>query len=148
MFEAIVQAAVDALNSAGINAVTEYPQTELCSLEPVVCVGLRSIKLVSSGVGNYIGIYEEENGFREMYGAKAQLTLSVRILCLDADNAELVYSVYDALCGMENISIRSFEAGKTEYDKVAGMFGLTVTADAVASLVCDLRTPEEYVPGG
>ena len=73
MLETIAAGIAETLSSAGIKAVTAFTADELDTSAPFVCVGLKSAKLSSSGLGNYIGICTEAGQGREMDGEKAEL---------------------------------------------------------------------------
>lgn len=148
MFDAITGAVISALCGAGINAAAEYPAEPLDTENAIACVSLKSVKLSCSGAGNYIGIYEEEHGFREMYGAKAAVTVCVCIYSPAADCDGLKSEVVRTLSAMDSMSIKAVNVGRTEYDRESSMFRCEICADALLSLVRDLREPETYSLGG
>lgn len=148
MFDAITEAVISALCQAGINAVAEYPAEPLDTDDAIVCVSLKSVKLSCAGAGNYIGIYEEEHGFREMYGAKAAMTLCACVYSPTPDCGELKSEVIEVVSGMESLSIKAVNVGRTEYDRESAMFRCEICADAHASVVRDLRMPETFSLGG
>ena len=76
MLENIAIEIAEELNNAGINAVTAFNASELEDVSAFVCVGLKSARISSSGLGNYIGVCTEDGQLKEMYGEKAELVLS------------------------------------------------------------------------
>lgn len=79
MLENIASEIAEELNNAGINAVTAFSVSELCDTAAFVCVGLKSARISSSGLGNYIGVCTEDGQLKEMYGEKAELVLSLDV---------------------------------------------------------------------
>ena len=73
MLENIAIEIAEELNNAGINAVTAFNASELEDVSAFVCVGLKSARISSSGLGNYIGVCTEDGQLKEMYGEKAEL---------------------------------------------------------------------------
>ena len=76
MLENIAIEIAEELNNAEINAVTAFNASELEDVSAFVCVGLKSARISSSGLGNYIGVCTEDGQLKEMYGEKAELVLS------------------------------------------------------------------------
>ena len=76
MLENIAIEIAEELNNAGINAVTAFNASELGDVSAFVCVGIKSARISSSGLGNYIGVCTEDGQLKEMYGEKAELVLS------------------------------------------------------------------------
>lgn len=73
MLENIAIEIAEELNNAGINAVTAFNASELDDAAAFVCVGLKSARISSSGLGNYIGVCTKDGQLKEMYGEKAEL---------------------------------------------------------------------------
>ena len=79
MLENIASEIAEELNNAGINAVAAFNASELDDAAAFVCVGLKSARISSSGLGNYIGVCTEDGQLKEMYGEKAELVLSLDV---------------------------------------------------------------------
>ena len=60
MLENIASEIAEELNNAGINAVAAFNASELCDTAAFVCIGLKSARISSSGLGNYIGVCTED----------------------------------------------------------------------------------------
>ncbi len=138
MLEAIAAGIVQTLESAGIKAVSAFPAAELDTSEPFVCVGLNSVRLSSSGLGNYIGVCTEDGTVREMYGERAELTLALDVYA-KAGESEGCSKLADlsrcALYGAEGISVTEFSFGEVCYDGGSRMLLSRCTAKASAYLV-------------
>ena len=84
MLENIAIEIAEELNNAGINAVTAFNASELEDVSAFVCVGLKSARISSSGLGNYIGVCTEDGQLKEMYGEKASLCSRLTFTVLQA----------------------------------------------------------------
>lgn len=138
MLEEISPLIAQALQSAGINAVTAFSAEKLAADEPLVCVGLRSARLHSSGLGNYIGLCSEDGKLRELYGERAELTLALDIYSPAPESEKctaLADKVRCALCGLDGVSVTEFGFGEIKYDADSRMLLSRCTACAGAYLV-------------
>ena len=103
-----------------------------------MCVGLKSAKLSSSGLGNYIGICTEAGQVREMYGEKAELSLALDVYSPAAEE-EKCLSFADlvrcALYGADGVSVTEFSFGEIKYDTESRMLLLRCPAKAFVYLV-------------
>lgn len=138
MLEAIADGIVQALDSVGIKAVSAFSAAELDTSEPFVCVGLDSVRLSSSGLGNYIGVCTEDGVVREMYGERAELTLILDVYARASESEDcsrLADLTRCALYGAEGISVTEFSFGAVGYDGGSRMLRSRCTARASAYLV-------------
>lgn len=138
MLETIAAGIAEALNSADIKAVTAFNANELDAAVPFVCVGLRSAKLTSSGLGNYIGICTEDGQVREMYGEKAELSLALDVYSPVAEAEkcpEFADLVRCALYGADGVSVAEFSFGEIKYDADSRMLRSSCAARVCAYLV-------------
>ena len=138
MLEETAAAIAQALQSAGINAVTAFSAAELGTAGPLVCVGLRSARLHSSGLGNYIGLCSEDGKLRELYGDRAELTLALDIYSPASESEKctaLADSVRCALRGLDGVSVTEFSLGEIRYDADSRMLLSRCTASAAVYLV-------------
>lgn len=131
MLDVIVDAVVDILGRAGLQAVREYPRTLLDPEQgPVVCVGVKSSKLLSAGAGEYLGLRETaEGGVTELYGLRLELVLTLSIFSpCDEQNgaagcARCFTQVSDALGELPSgLRSRALVCGVTQPDSLTEMF--------------------------
>ena len=138
MLEAIAAGIAEALNSAGIKAVAAFNANELDAAAPFVCVGLKSVKLTSSGLGNYIGVCTEDGQVKEMYGEKAELNLALDVYSPAAETekcSEFADAVRCALYGVDGVSAAEFSFGGIKYDADSRMLLASCSAKVCAYLV-------------
>ena len=138
MLDSICDSIVDALTSAGINAVRKFPSQKLERNEQIVCVSLKSAVITASGLGNYIGFCWEDGVLKEMYGSKAELKMSLEIFSPTPDCGELRDSLSGQLGSITSMSVKSFEAGEVSFDSRSGMFRCECLAEASCCLVRSL----------
>lgn len=142
MIKAILDGVVAAFNDAKIKATAAYPAAELCDAESIVAVGVKSMRVYSSGLGSYIGVCTENGEVKELYGEKAETVLSLDIYChgeSDEGCTALADKVRRALYSAEGISVTEFDFGLPAYDADSRMFRSKSTAKAVACLVREKR---------
>ena len=138
MLENIASEIAEELNNAGINAVAAFNASELDDAAAFVCVGLKSARISSSGLGNYIGVCTEDGQLKEMYGEKAELVLSFDIYSpanADEGCSELADGVRCALYSIDGLSVTEFGFEKVEYDGDCRMLRSRCSAKAAAYLV-------------
>lgn len=141
MLENIASEIAEELNNAGINAVAAFNASELDDAAAFVCIGLKSARISSSGLGNYIGVCTEDGQLKEMYGEKAELVLSFDIYSpasADEGCSELADSVMCALYSINGLSVTEFSFGQVEYDSASRMLCSRCTAKAAAYLVREM----------
>lgn len=66
MLENIAIEIAEELNNAGINAVTAFNASELGDVSAFVCVGIKSARISSSGLGNCSGARSLANRARSV----------------------------------------------------------------------------------
>ena len=138
MLESIASGIVSELKSSGINAVTAFSASPLEDSAPFVCVALHSARIVSSGLGNYIGVCTEDGQVKEMYGEKAELALNLDVYSPASESegcSALADTVRIALCGMDGLSVTEFSFGEIRYDADSRMLCSRCSAKAAAYLV-------------
>lgn len=138
MLETIASEIAEELNNAGINAVAAFNASELCDTAAFVCIGLKSARISSSGLGNYIGVCTEDGQLKEMYGEKAELVLSLDVYSpanADEGCSELADGVRCALYNIDGLSVTEFDFEKVEYDGDCRMLRSRCSAKATAYLV-------------
>lgn len=138
MLETIASEIAEELNGAGINAVTAFSVSELCDAAAFVCIGLKSARISSSGLGNYIGVCTEDGQLKEMYGEKAEIVLALDVYSpanADEGCSELADSTRCALYNVDGLSVTEFSFGQVEYDSASRMLRSRCSAKATAYLV-------------
>ena len=138
MLETISAGIAEALNGADIKAVTVFDADELNAAAPFVCVGLKSAKLTSSGLGNYIGICTEDGQLKEMYGEKAELSLVLDFYSKPSEPEKCSYFadlVRCALYGIDGVSVAEFSFGEIKYDADSRMLRSRCSASVCVYLV-------------
>ena len=141
MLENIASEIAEELNNAGINAVAAFNASELDDAAAFVCVGLKSARISSSGLGNYIGVCTEDGQLKEMYGEKAELVLSLDVYSpanADEGCSELADGVRCALYNIDGLSVTEFDFEKVEYDGDCRMLRSRCSAKATAYLVREM----------
>lgn len=146
MLETIIQALLNTLSKAGIRCVSQYPMD---ALEPengaVVCVGVKSSRLLSSGAGEYLGIREAESGNRsEVFGFRLELNLGLDIFAPDEEGEGALGCVsmfslisdalYELPSGLKN---RELVCGAPKPDGLTEMYHCPCELRCAAYLVCE-----------
>lgn len=146
MLDTVISALVNILEAGGIRSVEQYPTDRLDpEAGSVVCVGVRSSKLLSSGAGEYLGIREEENGVSaELYGFRLELVLGLDIFSPDREGegamrcAALFSQISAALSELPSgLKNRGLICGKTAPDSLTEMFHCPCELHCAAYLVCE-----------
>ena len=143
-------AVVDALESAGLTAMSAYSEEQLKKYTTAVtAVGLREMRLTESGVMEYLG--EKYDAVRdatlEVYGKKMTLALSLDVYAprtLGAEGCEeaaekITQVMMSAL--PSGLRVKELRWENTEWDKTYGMFRLSAQAAYEAYFVAE--TAEE-----
>lgn len=138
MFEELISAIVDALAKRGIPAAAQY-RRELLSESRLVCVGMRSGRLLSPGAGEYLGMRDGQ----EIYGFRAEVCAAADIFAMDADEClETLDSLGGALgslpAGLRGIEMK---CGQVQPDDDTGMYCLPVEITGTAYF--SARTDED-----
>lgn len=142
MTETVLSTLTAALTAAGLDAVRAYPATALDrSRGPVVCVGIRENKLLSPGMGDYLGQRSDGGTVRELYGLRAECRISLDVFSPDDEThgaagcvrcgEAIVSALGDLPAGLRLRSLRFGEAG---YDRGSGMFRMTAELNCAAFL--------------
>jgi hypothetical protein len=143
MLNAVVSALVDALNRAGVEAVCQYTPAPLDSRKgPLVCVGVKSSRLLSPGAGEYLGLRRNEDGsFTETYGFRLELVLALDIYspcdaepsgCMDCFG-DITMAARELPSGLK---VRKLVCGVASPDKATEMFRCPCELHCLAYLVC------------
>ena len=138
MFDSIIDSIVEALTAQGLYAVRRFPADKLDSEAPLVCIGIKAAQLTASGLGNYIGLCRENGEIMEMYGSRAELTLSLEIFSPTPDCNAFIAKLIKQLGSVEALSVKSFDAGEVSFDSRSGMFRCECIAKGGACLVREL----------
>lgn len=149
--QAILDAVITTLTAAGLSAFSEYPAGALDRTQgPVICAGVKSTKLISSGAGDYLGESTVEGVSREIYGLRMDAVISLDIYSPDdAENgaagcggtAESISAAVSSL--PSSIKVRAIVRGETEYDGKTEMFFCPMELHCAA-----LLTREENAESG
>lgn len=96
MDKAVLEGLLSALEAGGLRAYREYPDKELlCGQEVFAVAGAESLKSLSPGLGEYLGLNRPGEGLseKEVYGKRLELSLYLE-----------VYSPFSGGRGTEGIS--------------------------------------------
>lgn len=122
MFNQIEETVENALSSANINAVRKYPADKLNRKESIVCVSLKEAELLSSGLGNYVGIAAVSGVRTEFYANRTELSVALELFApTPADCESLRGNVHEALC-KSDLKIKQLRAGEIRWDFESEMF--------------------------
>lgn len=138
MFDSIIDSIAAALTAQGINAVRRFPADKLDGDTPIVCLGIKAAQLTASGLGNYIGLCRENGEIKEMYGSRAELTLSLEIFSPVPDCNDFLTELVRQLGSVESLSVKNFDSGEISFDARSGMFRCECFAKGSACLVREL----------
>lgn len=147
MTDTVLDAIVASLADAGIDAVRAYPNAALSrSRGPVVCVGMRSNRLLSPGMGDYLGQRAAPGAVSELYGLRAECAAALDIFSPDdaafgaAGCVRCAEAVSSALAALPSgLRLRALRLGETEFDGETGMFRMTAEMDFTAFLVREMN---------
>lgn len=119
MFDEVISAVIQALKEKGIPAAAQY-RGELLREDRLVCIGLRSGRLLPSGAGEYLGL----RGDRELFGFRAEISVAADIF---ASCAGECVSLLDKLglalsCLPGGLRGVSLSCGEMEADAETGMY--------------------------
>lgn len=147
MLDAVLDAIMAALTGAGISALRQFPDSEISrDSGPIVCVGLRSNKLVSSGAGDYMGVREDGGVVSEVYGFRMTPVIALDIYSPDdgANGAEGCIVAAEAVSAAlpdfpSGLKARAFVCGETTFDDVTEMFHLPAELSCAAFLTREMN---------
>ena len=143
-------AVVDALESAGLTAMSAYSEEQLKKYATAVtAVGLREMRLTESGTMEYLG--EKYDAVRdatlEVYGKKMTLALSLDVYAPRALGAEGCEAAAEEITQVmmsalpSGLRVKELAWESTEWDKTYGMFRLSASAEYEAYFTAE--TAEE-----
>lgn len=142
MTEAVLTALIAALTAAGLDAVRAYPASALDrDRGPVVCVGIRENKLLSPGMGDYLGQRSVNGAVSELYGLRAECAVSLDVYSPDggehgaAGCVRCGEKITSALADLPSgLRLRALRLGEAAYDRDTGMFRMTAELTCAAFL--------------
>ena len=143
-------AVVDALEGAGLSAMSAYSEEQLKKYTTAVTtVGLREMRVTESGAMEYLGErYDAVQGtMLEVYGKKLTLSLSLDVYAPRTLGAEGCEEAAEEITRVmmsalpSGLRVRELSWEKTEWDKTYGMFRLSAQAAYEAYFVAE--TAEE-----
>ena len=141
--------------------VGDYTDCAVCAMpygamksytKPVVAVSAIETDAVSSGAGEYLGIFRDaENGERELYGRYLEVTLGLFICSPDTEQygAGAVSRVFGQIVSAFSdkrlpLKVRSLKCGETEYDGVTGMYVCRAEAKCRCFMTAEIREDGEF----
>ena len=147
MLDAVLDAVVTALRAAGLCALRQFPEGEIDRKSgPLVCVGLKSNKLVSSGAGDYMGERRSGGTVSEVYGFRMEPVIALDIYSPDdGENGaegciETAEAVGAALPGFPSgLKMRELLCGETAFDGATEMYHMPVELSCAAFLTREMN---------
>ncbi|NCB51060.1 MAG: hypothetical protein EOM54_04150 [Clostridia bacterium] len=147
MLDAVLDAVVAALTASGVSAVRQFPDSEIDrDSGPVVCVGLKSNKLVSAGAGDYMGERTDGGVVSEVYGFRMSPVIALDIYSpADGENgAEGCVSAAEAISSAlsefpSGLKSRELVCGQTKFDGTTEMFHMPVELNCAAFLIREMN---------
>lgn len=124
MPEAVIEAIIAALRDAGLNVTAAFPDGAAPgSAGALVCVGMDSCQVSSSGCGEYLGT-ETGGSAAELYGYRAEVTAALDVY---APTAAECAGAGDGICAAlgklpSGLKMRAFSCAGTEFDELTGAF--------------------------
>lgn len=144
MIETVLNSIVSLLQVAGINAMLQYPITALDRMHgPVVCVAVKSGTRGGSGLGDYLGIRNDNGALRELYGYRLNLTISLDIFVpwseeSVSDAMSCFAAVSDALYALPSgLKPKKIHCGTAKPDKETEMLKCPAEMECIAVLICE-----------
>lgn len=147
MLDAVLDAVVTALCGAGLAALRQFPDSELDrDSGPVVCVGLKSNKLVSSGAGDYMGEKTDGGTVSEVYGFRMEPVIALDVYSPDdgENGAEGCVGTAEAVSAAlpefpSGLKVRELVCGETAFDGATEMFHMPVALSCAAFLTREMN---------
>jgi hypothetical protein len=147
MLDAVLNAVVEALSSAGLSAVRQFPDSAIGrDSGPVVCVGLRSNKLISSGAGDYMGERTDGGTVSEIYGFRMAPVIALDIYSPDngENGAEGCVKAAEAVGAAlpafpSGLKSRELVCGETKFDGETEMFHMPADLSCAAFLTREMN---------
>ena len=147
MIGTVLKSIVSLLQAAGIDAMLQYPMDVLNKKRgPVVCVAVKNGTRSGSGMGDYLGVREENGAVLEVYGYRAELTVSLDIFVPWGENSvsavmQCFAAVSDALyAAPSGLKLQKIHCGTAKPDHDTEMLKCPVELDCIAVLVCERNT--------
>ncbi len=140
MLNAVLNAVTACLNAGGLRAVRDFPGSALDrDAGPVVCVSLRSNKLLSAGAGDYMGEQSAGGEVSSVYGFRMEPVIALDIFAPGGGGASACAAAADsaAECLSElpsGLKLRALCCGETVYDQATEMFRCPLEIHAAAFL--------------
>jgi hypothetical protein len=141
MVKAVLESIAEALRESGIDTAMQYGDDEARSGGVLVCVGLRSGKILGSGAGDYLGleIDADSGAVRELYGFRAEMSVALDIYAESAqdcrDGLSRVMAALQAL--PKAIKGRTLECGELCYENEAELFRIPAELECIAYLCAE-----------
>jgi hypothetical protein len=122
MLDAVTDALIGALNAAGINAATGYPDERADRSAAAVYVSPGDGELSSSGCGEYLGTGMVDGAETELYGCRAEMEIRLDVY---AETAARCAELCTQLCGAldklpAGLKMRGFSCGGPESCRITG----------------------------
>ena len=125
MLESFENGMIAFLQGKGIPAVHSFPAMMLDSRKAAVCVSIKNARITASGLGNYIGIAEENGEIKELYGSKAEMELELKAYSPPVpervSSLKMLEEVFAAFYD-NGTSIRESSVSEEHWDSDSGMF--------------------------
>ena len=147
MIDTVLTSIVSLLQSAGIDAVLQYPVSALEKRRgPIVCVAVKNGTRSSSGLGDYLGVREENGAIVEVYGCRVELTVALDIFVPWGEESlseamRCFAAVGDALYTLPSgLKVQKIHCGETKPDRETEMLKCPAELECIAVLVCERNT--------
>ena len=144
MIETVLNGIVSLLQAAGIDAMLQYPITPLDKKRgPVVCVAVKSGTQSGSGLGDYLGIRNDNGALRDLYGYRLHLTVSLDIFVpwsteSISDAMACFSAVSHALYALPSgLKPQKIYCGTAKPDKETEMLKYPAEMECIAVLICE-----------
>lgn len=147
MLDAVLGAVVAALKAAGIRCFRAFPEAgEDLSDGASVGVGIDSYKVLSAGMGDYLGVRAASGGRDEvtLFGKRVELTLGLEVFAPfggkggSVDCTATADALREALLSLsEGLKALEMECGEVKADEELGAYRCRCQAKCLAFLVAE-----------
>lgn len=147
MLDAVMDAVVAALRSAGIRCFRAFPETEKDLPDGAgVSLGIDSYKVLSAGMGDYIGMRAAAGGSDEtaLFGKRVDLTLGLEVFAPFGGKSgsslctETMDRLRNALSTMpEGMKALEMDCGEVKADEELGTYRCRCQVKCLAFLVAE-----------
>ena len=149
MTEAVLEAILALLQGAGLNALANFPDKALRRDGVIVCAGVRELRLLSSGAGEYLGTRERGSLISELYGFRLELLLNLDIYTPvgEANPCDGAFRLIEEALGRAPAGLRVTELsrGAAVWDRETEMLLCPVTLRCSAYLLAEeTEEPGEF----